>query len=96
MDFFEAFTDDMYMETTVYFTFGAGQWYQDEMNDLMAWTMGMVNDMLTDEQLEEAGHIVEDGMSGWNERDSRPGQHDQWQNHNCRDRNNPGRRSRKN
>ncbi len=96
MDFFEAFTDDMYMETSVYFTFGAGQWYRDEMNDLMAWTMGMINDMLTDEQLEEAEYIVEEEMSRWNERDSRPGQQEQWRNYNCRDQNNPGRRSLKN
>ena len=95
MDFFDAFTDDMYMETSVYFSFGAGQWYRDEMNDLMAWSLGMVNDMLSAEQLVEARYIVENEMQHWNVRESRSGQYDQWQNYNCRDQYNPGRRSMK-
>ncbi len=96
MDFFDAFTDDMYMETSVYFSFGARQWYQDEMNDLMAWTMGMVNDMLSDDQLADARYIVEHEMTGWNERESHFGRYEQWGNDSCRDYSNPGRRSMKN
>ena len=96
MDFFDAFTDDMYMETSVYFSFGARQWYQDEMNHLMAWTMGMINDMLSDDQLDEAKRIVENAIPHWDDRDSRAGQLDQWRNCNCRDQNYPGRRSMKN
>ncbi len=48
-DFFQAFTEDMYMETTVFFAFEQRQWHQSDMNDLMSWTMSQVNDMLTAE-----------------------------------------------
>ncbi|MCK5131798.1 MAG: hypothetical protein KAR40_06550 [Candidatus Sabulitectum sp.] len=93
MDFFQAFTDDMYMETTVYFAFEERQWYQSEMNDLMAWTMGMVNDMLSTEQLDDARYIVEWELQSWNVRDSWSCWYDQWRNDPRRDYSNPGRRS---
>ncbi|MCD4708882.1 MAG: hypothetical protein K8S62_14215 [Candidatus Sabulitectum sp.] len=95
MDFFEAFTEDMYMETTVYFAFEERQWYQSEMNDLMAWAMGMVNDMLTTEQLDDAGYIVEWELQDWNVRDGWSGWYDQWRIDPRRDFYYPGGRSRK-
>lgn len=91
-DFFQAFTDEMYMETSVYFAFEERQWYQSEMNDLMAWTMGMVNDMLSTEQLADARYIVEWEMQGWNVRDSWFGWHDLWRNDPRRDLRDPGKR----
>ena len=92
MDFFQAFTEDMYMETTVYFAFEQRQWYQSEMNDLMSWAMGLVNDMLTTGQMEDARYIVEWEMQGWDVRNSWSGWYDLWRNDPRRDYNNPGRR----
>ncbi len=92
MDFFQAFTEDMYMETTVYFAFEQRQWYQSEMNDLMSWTMGLVNDMLTTGQMEDARYIVEWEMQDWDVRNSWSGWYDLWRNDPRRDYNNPGRR----
>ncbi len=80
MDFFQAFTQGMYMETTVYFALEERQWYQSEMNDLMAWTMGMVNDMLSSEQLEDARYIVEWEMQSWEVRNSWSCWYDRWRN----------------
>ena len=93
MDFFQAFTEEMYMETTAYFAFEERQWYQSEMNDLMAWTMGMVNDMLSTEQLDDARYIVEWEMQDWDIRDSWSCWYEQWRNDPRRDYHNPGRRS---
>ncbi len=93
MDFFQAFTEEMYMETTVYFAFEERQWYQSEMNDLMAWAMGVVNDMLSTEQLDDARYIVEWEMQDWDVRDSWSSWYEQWRNDPRRDYHNPGRRS---
>ena len=91
MEFFQAFTEDVYMETSVYFAFEERQWYQSEMNDLMAWTMGMVNDMLTTEQLDDAAYIVEWELDQWNVRDSWSCWYDEWRNDPRRDFRDPGR-----
>ena len=91
MDFFNAFTEDVYMETTVYFAFEERQWYQSEMNDLMAWTMGMVNDMLTAEQLDDAEYIVDWELESWSVRDSWSYWYDEWRHDPRRDFRDPGR-----
>jgi hypothetical protein len=93
MDFFRTFTEDMYMETTAFFAFEENQWYQSEMNDLLAWSMGMVNDMLTAEQIENARYIVEWELADWDVREGWSDWHEQWQTVPRRDYSDPGRRS---
>jgi|GEM_PF-5987419 len=92
MDFFRTLTEDQYMETSAFFAFEENQWYQTEINDLLAETMGMVNEMLTAEQLEDARYIVEWELADWNVREGWSGWQEQCRNDPRRDRNDPGRR----
>jgi hypothetical protein len=57
--FFEEFLEDFYMPVSVYFIWDERAWYEDDVHDLLSEAIGEIHEMLSPEQLEEAGELVE-------------------------------------
>lgn len=57
--FFEGFVEDFYMPVDTYFLWEDRNWYQSDVHDVLADAMSEIHDMLSSEQLAQAGQIVE-------------------------------------
>ncbi|MCK4506379.1 MAG: hypothetical protein KAW14_12260 [Candidatus Aegiribacteria sp.] len=58
-EFFEEFVGDFYMPVSIYFIWEDRSWYESDIHDLIAYSVGEIHDMLTDSQLETARMIVD-------------------------------------
>lgn len=57
--FFEGFVEDFYMPVDTYFLWEDRNWFQSDAHDVLADAMSEIHDMLSSEQLAQAGQIVE-------------------------------------
>lgn len=57
-EFFEAFTEDFFMELDMYSIWSSMNWYESDMKDIVAVAIEEIHDLLTEEQLQLGRAII--------------------------------------